>query len=75
MVREVSEEITLIPALKSVELVVIRYPILGGEDGAVQDISTMLIPFCLAIRLVGVLPKMSTYNNHTKCIYWKSVLK
>ena len=66
MVREVSEEITLIPALKSVELVVIRYPILGGGDGAVQDTSTMLIPFCLATRLVGVAPKMSTYNTHTK---------
>ena len=53
MVCEVTEEKTSIPALKSVVSVVIRYPILGGGDGAVQEINTMPIPFCLTMRLVG----------------------
>ena len=53
MVCEVAEEATSIPALKSVVSVVIRYPILGGGDGAVQETNTMLIPFRLTIRFVG----------------------
>ena len=56
MVCEVEEEATSIPALKSVESIVIRYPTRGGGDGAVQETNTMPIPFCLTIRLVGVLP-------------------
>ena len=53
MVCVVVEEATSIPALKSVESTVIRYPILGGGDGAVLETNTLLIPFCRAIRLVG----------------------
>ena len=53
MVCEVAEEVTSIPALKSVESIVIRYPILGGGDGAVQETKALLIPFCLIMRLVG----------------------
>ena len=53
MVREVAEEATARPALKSVELIAIWYPILGGGDGAVQETNTLLTPFCLTIRLVG----------------------
>ena len=65
MVREVAEG-TSIPALKSSESVVMRYPILGvgGGDGAVQETNTVPIPFCLIIRLVGAAaPKMNTYQN------------
>ena len=40
MVSEVVEEATSIPALKSVVLIVIRYPILGRGDGGVQEINT-----------------------------------
>ena len=56
MVREVAEEVILISALNSVESILIWYPILGGGDGAVQETSTLLIPFCRAVRLVGTEP-------------------
>ena len=69
MMREVAEEVTSIPALKSIVSVVILYPILGGGDGAVQKTNTVPTPFCLTIRLVGVVPKMNTnnsYRNHAQ---------
>ena len=60
MVCEVAEEATSIPALRSVESFVIRYPILGAGDGAVQETNTVPIPFCVTMRLVGAGPKMKT---------------
>ena len=59
MVREVAEEATSKPALKFVESAVIRYPTLGGGDGAVQEINTVPIPFCLTVRLVGAAEAVS----------------
>ena len=60
MVREVEEGAISIPELKSSESIVIQYPILGGGDDGVQETNTVPIPFCLIVRLVGVVPKMNT---------------
>ena len=56
MMCEVAEEVVSEPELKSVVSLVILYPIPGAGDGAVQETNTLLIPFCLTVRLVGALP-------------------
>ena len=38
---------------------------LGGGDGAVQETNTVSIPFCLTVRLVGVVPKINTNIEKT----------
>ena len=76
MVYEVAKKETL----KSVELTVNRYPIQGGGEGAVQETNTLLIPFCLAMRLVGaagapasinyVVPLVHRYKKCSINYYW-----
>ena len=64
MVCEVAEEATSITVLKSSESDVIRYPILGGGDGTVQETNRLVIPFCMAVMLVGAAPVPIHINSH-----------
>ena len=73
MVWEVEEEAISIPELKSSESIVIRYPMLGGGDGAVQETNTVSIPFCLTVRLVGVVPNTNIEKN--KRVYNYSITR
>ena len=45
--------VTLLPLLG---VVVTRYPLVGGIDGAIQDTSTELSPICIAVGLIGASP-------------------
>ena len=49
-------------ALPVLGVVVMWYPLAGGTRGAVQDISTILSPTCIAIGLFGASPTAHTMD-------------